>query len=373
MEFGTDRFSEEDNAAVQGHDTPSPAMPYGLSDAKEMANVVTVCLESENYADMAKQLETISSNGESKEDYVFEHPSVVSAFFAITTCVAISLLFLYFIVIGLVTVISSAKFFVLGIIFLGISIIILFLNIQLITKFVSNIKYKTRFDVYDELLGYKGLEIIDDIALCAKQSKATVIKDLHKAVKKKLIPQGHFSRNNLVFMVSDKVYDRYMEKPAAYDRYFKHLAAERKLAASRSKEMAELMEFGENYIKKLNDFASLVKDKAIVRKIERIKNVVSMIFHEIDVNPSQAASLGMFVNYYLPTTEKLIDTYIAISEKKVSVSNLTTAKKEIEVALDTIVGAFERILERLYEEYEMGIVSEIDAMELVMKQEGLHA
>ena len=46
-----------------------------------------------------------------------------------------------------------------------------------------------------------------------------------------------------------------------------------------------------------------------------------MIFHEIDVNPSQAQSLGVFLNYYLPTTEKLLDAYVSLDEKQASGKN----------------------------------------------------
>ena len=96
-----------------------------------------------------------------------------------------------------------------------------------------------------------------------------------------------------------------------------------------------------------------------------------MIFHEIDVNPDQVHSLGVFLNYYLPTTEKLLDAYVSINEKKIQVSNLAHAQKEIEDSLNMIIHSYESILEKLYEEQEMDISSDISAMEIIMKKEGL--
>ena len=92
-----------------------------------------------------------------------------------------------------------------------------------------------------------------------------------------------------------------------------------------------------------------------------------MIFREIDADHEKADSLGMFLNYYLPTAEKLLESYVSIEEKGSS----NKAKKEIEKAINTIIVGFESILEKLYERYEIDIESDIEAMELSMKQEGL--
>ena len=78
-----------------------------------------------------------------------------------------------------------------------------------------------------------------------------------------------------------------------------------------------------------------------------------------------------FLNYYLPTTEKLLDAYVSLDEKQASGKNANQTRKEIEEAISTIVIAFEGILEKLYEEHEMDIASDIAAIELSMKQEGL--
>lgn len=131
------------------------------------------------------------------------------------------------------------------------------------------------------------------------------------------------------------------------------------------------MEQGEQYIQKIHGYSTLVKDKSIARKIARMENLVSKIFHEVDVNPRQANSLGVFLNYYLPTTEKLLDAYVVLDEKQATEKQSAQTKKEIEEAVSTIVSAFEGILEKLYEEYEMDVASDIAALELSMKQDGL--
>lgn len=364
-------FAKKSNISSDETDEMSTKSTSCLRDAAQMANVVATGLKSEDFSGMNQQLSTMAAAKQERIEYVFDHPNVVGTLVAMILCVVATLIYFYFLFIGTATAFFSAELFWAGVIIVGVSLAILFVNIFLIARFVSVVKYKTRFDIYIELLGFKSLEYVEDLALCSKRKEPIVIKDLKRAIKQKLIPQGHFSRDNLVFMVSDKVYGNYMEKPAVYDRYFQKQLEERHRVKSRTKRINQIMETGEQYIKKLNDFKALIKDKSVARNVERLSNVVSMIFHEIDVNPNQVNSLGVFLNYYLPTTEKLLDTYLAITEKKVTVPNLTTAKREIEESLNTIIRSYESILEKLYEEYEMDISSDISAMELIMKKEGL--
>ena len=344
-----------------------------VGEAEMIANVVAAGLEKENYSGMNKQLSAIVQNNEEKETYVFEHPGMSSRYFAIVLTLALSISFVYYLFIGAGTAYfsSNSELYSIGVFFVSVSLAVLAVNIILISKLISAIRFKSRFDVYEELLGYKSLEFVEDLAICAKQKEIVVIKDLRRATKRKLIPQGHFSAENRVFMVSNEVHDRYMEKPAVYDRYFQKMIEERHRIKSRTKRISQIMETGEQYIAKIHGYGTLIKDKSVSRKISKMENIVSMIFHEIDVNPSQAQSLGVFLNYYLPTTEKLLDAYVTMDEKKASGTTATQTKKEIEETINTIVVAFEGILEKLYEEYEMDIASDITAMELSMKQEGL--
>jgi len=139
----------------------------------------------------------------------------------------------------------------------------------------------------------------------------------------------------------------------------------------RTSEMIEILDKGNRYIEKIHTMATIIKDKNIKQKLSKIESIISMIFHEVDINPSQGRILGMLMNYYLPTTERLLETYISIDEKPVKGKSLTNTKKEIEEALDSIIYAYEEILEKIYKEYEIDITSDIAAMETILIQEGL--
>jgi len=342
-----------------------------ISNAEHLANVVSAGLERENYVAMNRYLASAAQQVEKKDPYVFEHPGVISRILATAFCGIISIVSAYYLFIGASTILLSSELVSLGVFFVAVACIMLAINIPLIYKLIKEIQFKTRFDIYEEFLGYKSLEYVVELAENSKFSETLVINDLQRAIKNKLIPQGHFSRENCVFMVSNEAYERYMEKPAAYDRYFQKVIEERRRVRSRPERIAQIMESGNHYIEKINGYSTLVKEKHISQKIRNIEKIVAMIFYELDANPEQAHSLGVFLNYYLPTTERLLDSYVSLEEKQLRKKIAKQTKNEIETAINTITIAFEGILAKMYEEQEMEIGSDIETLELSMKQEGL--
>lgn len=349
-----------------------PATEKGvLGEAEQIANVVTAGLEKANYSEMNQTLTSIVPLDSAKEEYVFSAPGVLGTYLSTLFCVILATISIYFLFIGAATILLSSQFDFEGTTVGTIALTLLTLNALKIKKNYSVIRFEHRFNVYEDILPLHSMCYVEDISVQANTKPQTVVKDLNKAIKQKLVPQGHFSQGNLVFMTTDEAYRKYKEKPAVYDRYFQKQLDKRERERSRTKHMNEIIESGELYIQKLNGYNALIKEKSVSEEIDRLITVTKSIFYEIDMNPSQVQSLGVFLNYYLPTTEKLFDTYTSLIEKKTATDNQTHAKKEIEKSLSNITRAFESILERLYMEHDMEVSSEIDALEITMKRDGL--
>lgn len=363
-------FSRKKTASELGLEVAATENAGYLGEAEHISNIVSAGLEKGDLSGMNARLASVAKEHD-KKVYVFEHPGVIKKYYAVAVCFGFALLFAYYLFIGVSTTIMSSKFRQMGLMYTVMSTVGLITNIWLILRFIAVIRYKARFDIYEELLCCRNMMYIDDIAACTKHKEPLIIKDLQKSVKSRLIPQGHLSRENHVFMVSNEVYERYMEKPAVYDRYFQKELEERQRISSRPAKVRKVLESGQEYIGKIHGYGTLVKDKNLSRKIGRVENIVSMIFHEIDMHPNQVQSLGVFLNYYLPTTEKLLDAYVSMDEKKESGKTPARMRKEIEDAINSIMNAFENILEKMYEERELELSSDIEALELSLKQDSL--
>ena len=153
--------------------------------------------------------------------------------------------------------------------------------------------------------------------------------------------------------------------------YSKKLSEERMRMKERPEEIAKILNAGQSYVEKIKEYNDIIKDNSISEKLYRMEDIVKMIFHEVDINPANADKLGMFMNYYLPTTEKLLEAYIDLNEKTDKGLSAYKMKKDIDSTLDTINKSFEGILDQFYQEQEMDIISDISAMEVMMAQEGL--
>lgn len=341
-----------------------------IKEAKKAADIVDKGIEKGDFSDMNEKLGKLSDTNIEREKYVFESPSNLSVIIIIVCSVFLSMIFVCLGCISVGTLIYSKDYYIYAGIGTSVSAVIIIFNILLIVNGIRNMRFCRRYKVYEEILKYKSTEILDDIASYAKLKTEIVINDLKKAVKRKYIPQGHFGKDEIIFMVSDETFAKYQEKQAVYDRYYRKQVEERARMKERSKAMQEIMNSGQRYIDKIHECNDIIKDKKISEKLDRMERVVSMIFHEVDVNPTQADKLGLFLNYYLPTTEKLLEAYIDLDEKEIKGKSLQKAQKEIELSLDTINDSFEKLLDKFYQEKELDIVSDITAMEVIIKQEG---
>ena len=119
-------------------------------------------------------------------------------------------------------------------------------------------------------------------------------------------------------------------------------------------------------IRRAND---RIADPVLSQKIDRLEEVAGKIFRIIEKEPAKKAKASTFLNYYLPTTQKLLDSYAEFEEAGVSGENLNQAKAKIQSTMDSIVAGFERQLDELYRADAMDIDSDIRVMETMLRRD----
>lgn len=361
-------FFKEDKEALTADQTDTELVKITSYEQEpiQVATIVSDSLDKGDYSEISQKLEALPSTGFKRTQYVFEAPRVDYFVGIIGVCVIVIFCFLYFSIMGLGMHLYSDDFEKYSLLFIEVSIIVICLNILGIIYSIKIIRFVKRYEKYFDMLKYKHVEIIDDISNYTNIPYEKVVGDLTLSVKKKLIPQGHFTTENLVFIVSDELYSKYESDKPTFDRYYKNLIEERIRMEERTKEMQEIINLGQEYVEKIHNSNHLIKDKEISLKLNKMEKLVSTIFREVDLNPNQSNKLGMFINYYLPTTEKLLNAYVDIDEKNIEGSNIDKSKKDIEKAIDMLIVSFEGILNQFYETLEMDISSEVLAMESII-------
>lgn len=342
-----------------------------LIEAQKAVDIVNDGVENGSYSELVVQLDKLPSTGVNRNKVVFERRSSAIYAWVVVICIILTCVYLCYLPAFIGTVAYSDDFDMFGLVGLGMVFVILALNVIFILKSIDICRFNKRYDLYIKDLKFKNIELLDDLAAYSKIETEKVVKDLNKAVKMKLIPQGHWGRDNIIFITNNVAYEQYKSKQAVYDRYYRKQVEDRMRMKERTKEIQDILNQGQQYVEKIHESNVIIKDKVISQKLDRMENVVSMIFHEVDINPQRAEKLGMFMNYYLPTTEKLLEAYMEIDEKKITRKSLERTKRDIEGAIDKLIESFEGILDKFYQEKELDIATDISAMEILMKQDGL--
>ena len=121
-------------------------------------------------------------------------------------------------------------------------------------------------------------------------------------------------------------------------------------------------------MRRLNDS---IKDETISRQIDRLEEVSGKIFDCVKADPKKLPQIRKFMNYYLPTTLKLLNAYDRMSSQGVEGQNISGTMERVESMMSTIVTAFERQLDSLFGDQALDISTDITVLENMMAREGL--
>ena len=158
-------------------------------------------------------------------------------------------------------------------------------------------------------------------------------------------------------------YRRYQEMKAKTEK----LRAEQKAAEAANPILAE----GRQYIRKIREANDALPEEDISQKLQQLETIIGKIFACVEQRPQKLPEIRRFLNYYLPTTLKLVTAYREFSEQPVQGDNINNAKNTIKQTLDTVNDAFAKLLDGLYQDEVMDISSDASVLESMLAQEGL--
>lgn len=136
-------------------------------------------------------------------------------------------------------------------------------------------------------------------------------------------------------------------------------------------ELDKIIDEGNDYIEKLKKANDAIPQEEISNSIERMEHACKGIFEYVADRPAKIPQIKKFLNYYLPTTLKLLDSYEKLSRQTVKGENISSTMFDIEGMMGTIATAFEKQLDGLFGDEAMDIQADITVFESILQQEGL--
>ena len=141
--------------------------------------------------------------------------------------------------------------------------------------------------------------------------------------------------------------------------------------AQTAKETAQTKDRYQKILDELRRVNDAIPDEEMSDKISRLEAVSAKIFEQAKTDPDKLPRMRKFMDYYLPTSLKLLQTYAELDSQGVEGENITESKRRIEQTMDTLVHAFETQLDQLFAADAMDISADIDVMQNMLRADGL--
>ena len=240
---------------------------------------------------------------------------------------------------------------------------------------VDMVRTVGRFRQYVSVLRDREFCDIKEIASVTGQDVRKVLKDVKKMITKGWFCQGHLDEKESCLMVSEQAWNQYtalMEDMK--QRKAEEQAAQKKMQEEYdrlSPEVQKIVQAGDEYVRRIKAANDAIPGEVISAKISRMELLVDRIFDRVEQNPDSVNDMRRMMDYYLPTTMKLLEAYEELDAQPVQGENIISSKKEIEDTIDTLNIAFEKLLDSLFQDTAWDVSSDISVLHTMLAQEGL--
>ena len=137
------------------------------------------------------------------------------------------------------------------------------------------------------------------------------------------------------------------------------------------KKLDDVIREGLTMLDELKKAGQVLKNSEVSRKVNEMADLSYNIIEKLKRQPQLFSSVQRFFNYYLPTTTKLITNYSYMELQGVKGGNISETMQKIESSLDDLINAYRAQLDKLFSHTAMDLETDIEALQQVLKQEGL--
>ncbi|WP_124065116.1 5-bromo-4-chloroindolyl phosphate hydrolysis family protein [Clostridium sp. E02] len=209
---------------------------------------------------------------------------------------------------------------------------------------------------------------LETLANAVGKTKEFVEKDVVKMMKLGIFKRIYMDEQKTCLIFREATYQQYLDSQKA--RIEREKEKKNEDSEHENPELKAMIAQGQTYLKVIKEANDAIPGEVISRKIKRLEDLISRIFESVIKNPKQMSEMERFMDYYLPTTAKLVQTYRDFDSTQTKGTNIDSAKKEIEGTLDTINLAFERLLDGLYQDAAWDITADASVLQTMLKKDG---
>lgn len=214
----------------------------------------------------------------------------------------------------------------------------------------------SRYTRYLQLIGRRETVSIPTLAEALPVSYRKACDDLQDMLERSFLPTGYIDRNAKMLILSENGLRDEVPKPQPEPK-------------ATPKEQPKSEE--PDVLQQIRYLRDNIEDEAMRQKVDRIGEITARILEYQKSHPDSAEELRSFLNYYLPTTLKILRSYEQMEEQRINGENIRTTKAKVEGMMDKVVEGFETRLDKLFHTEAVDITSDIQVLEQMLQQDGL--
>lgn len=124
-------------------------------------------------------------------------------------------------------------------------------------------------------------------------------------------------------------------------------------------------------MRQLREAHDQISDPIMSAKVTRLEEITTKLFAKAQGDEAKQAQLRRFIDYYLPTTIKILNAYVQLPTQDLQGENITSMRQSIERCMDPLIGAYENQLDKLFQADVLDVASELAALESMLNLDGL--
>lgn len=136
-------------------------------------------------------------------------------------------------------------------------------------------------------------------------------------------------------------------------------------------EVDPIVEEGNKALSEMGRLYMSIKNPEIRVKINEIMRITDKIVQDAIADPTDVPKVRKFMNYYLPTTIKLLNAYDRMDSQGIEGENIDKSLRNITEMLDAAIAAYKKQLDSLFANQALDIETDIAVMNAMLNREGL--
>lgn len=127
---------------------------------------------------------------------------------------------------------------------------------------------------------------------------------------------------------------------------------------------------GQDMLHQIRAENDAITDEVLSTQMDELERLCVQIFKTVADQPTKASQIRKFMNYYLPTTLKMLASYRTMDQRGVSAGDMLEARSTLIRGMGMVLTACQKQLDNLYKDTMLDVTTDIDVLEQMLKRDG---